>query len=61
MLGELLPGGDVELAEDVAQVGLHSGQADEERLGDLPVGQALGGELGNAPLCACERIDAAER
>jgi hypothetical protein len=27
----------------------------------IPDAPALGGELGNAPLCACERIDAAER
>jgi hypothetical protein len=33
----------------------------EERLGDLAVGGALRGQLGDAPLAGRERLDAAQR
>jgi hypothetical protein len=53
---ELLPQSDVELSDDVAQVGLDGRQADDEYLGDLPVGHALGSEFGNATLGAGARL-----
>ena len=40
--GEFGAGGDVELAEGVAQVGLDRGLGDEQVLGDLPVPRAVG-------------------
>ena len=40
--GEVGAGGDVELAEGVAQVGLDRGLGDEQVLGDLPVARAVG-------------------
>ena len=48
--GELAAGLDVELLEDVAQVRVDRRRGDEQLLGDLAVGAAVGGELGDAPL-----------
>jgi hypothetical protein len=39
--GELGARGDVQLLEDVANVGLDGGLRDEEALGDLTVGESL--------------------
>ena len=43
--GELRSGADAQFVEDVDQVGLHCGPGDEEPLGDLGVGEALGEQL----------------
>ena len=61
VLGELLARGDVELSEGVAKVRLHGRQANDERLGNLPVGQSLGSEVSNAPLGPRERVNPTER
>src|SRR5215470_15004944 len=45
--GELGPAGDVQLAEDLAQVVLHGAGADEQPGGDLPVGQVPGDQPGD--------------
>src|SRR5262245_33520133 len=45
--GELGPAGDVQLAEDLAQVVLDGAGADEQPGGDLPVGQVLGDQPGD--------------
>src|SRR5262245_49360497 len=48
--GELGPAGDVQLAEDLAQVILDGAGADEQPGGDLPVGQVLGDQPGDLRL-----------
>ncbi|HEX3921001.1 MAG TPA: hypothetical protein VHY31_01790 [Streptosporangiaceae bacterium] len=58
--GQVGPCGDAELAEDVPQVGLDRGQRDGKVLGDLPVGQAVGGEGGDLPLGAGQRVRAGQ-
>src|SRR5215471_14663095 len=45
--GELGAAGDVELAEDLAQVVFDGAGADEQPGGDLPVGQVLGDQAGD--------------
>jgi len=55
-LGQLGARGDVQLAVGVAEVGLHRPGGDEQRLGDLAVGQPVGGEATDAPLRRCERL-----
>ena len=52
--GGLAPAGDAELGEDVAGVAGGGGPADEERLGDFRVGQALAQEGEDFPLAAGE-------
>ena len=54
--GELDPAGDVELAEDLVQVVLDGAGADEQLAGDLPVGQALGGQPGDLRLLRREHL-----
>ena len=58
--GQVGPGGDAELLEGVPEVGLDGGLGDEQVLGDLPVGQAVGGEAGDPPFGAGERVRARE-
>jgi hypothetical protein len=41
--GQVSARGDAELVEDVAEMRFHGGLGDEQVLGDLAVGQALGG------------------
>src|ERR1700733_4625754 len=48
--GELDPGRDAELAEDLAQVEGDRVHADEHLVGDLAVGESLGDELGHRAL-----------
>src|SRR5690349_20001299 len=54
--GELSPAGDVELAEDLVQVVLDGADADEQLAGDVPVGQALGGQPGDLRLLRREHL-----
>src|SRR5690242_21237877 len=58
--GQFGAGGDVELAEGVAQVGLDRGLGDEQVLGDLPVGQALGRQDGDPTLASGQRVRAGQ-
>src|SRR6266498_3357920 len=51
---------DRELAVDARQVNLDRPLGDEERLGDLSVGEPFCRQLGDAPLARRERVDAAE-
>jgi hypothetical protein len=44
----------------VPEVGLDGGLGDEQVLGDLPVGQPVGGEAGDPPFGAGERVRAGE-
>jgi hypothetical protein len=48
--GQLQATGDVELLERVSQVRFHGALGDEQALGDLAVGRAVGGEPGDAEL-----------
>jgi hypothetical protein len=48
--GKLVPRVELELAEDARQVTLDRPSGDEEGLGDLAVGEALAGELGDPAL-----------
>jgi hypothetical protein len=52
VVGELLARGDVELLEDVAEVGLHGREADDQCSGNLSIGEAFSGEVGNPALGA---------
>src|SRR5215475_7820543 len=54
--GELCPAGDAELVEDLVQVVLDGAGADEQLAGDLPVGQALGGQPGDLRLLRREHL-----
>ena len=54
---ELRAGADLELAIGVAQVHLDRFDGDEERLRDLLVAHAVGGELGYAPLARGECVE----
>jgi hypothetical protein len=47
----------LQLAEDAREVTLDRACGDEEGLGDLAVGEALGGELGDAALAGRQRIE----
>lgn len=47
--GELHPGSEAELGQDVGDVGVDRVAGQEEPLGDLPVGEALGDEGGDDP------------
>src|SRR5690242_1015904 len=58
--GEVGAGGDGELAEGVAEVGLHGGLGDEEVLGDLTVGQPVGGEGCDAAFGAGQGVGAGQ-
>ena len=60
MRGQVGPGGDGEFLERVPEMGLDGGLGDEQVLGDLPVGQAVGGEAGHPPFGAGERVRAGE-
>ena len=53
--GELGAAGDVELLEDVGEVGFDGAPGDVELLGDLAVAVAVGGERGDAVLGGRER------
>ena len=59
--GELRACADVELLEDVGEVGLDGASGDVELLGDLAVGVAVGGEVRHAMLCGSQRLWAGER
>jgi hypothetical protein len=50
----LLAGGDVELVVGVGEVSFDGPGGDEQVLGDVTVGQAGGGELGDAALAGRE-------
>src|SRR5882757_2299517 len=54
--GELGPGADGELGEDPVQVRAHRPVRQVQPLADLPVGQALGGQLGDAQLVRGELV-----
>ena len=58
--GEAGAGGDAELTEGVAEVGFHGGLGDEEVLGDLAVGQAVGGQGGDAAFGAGQGVGAGQ-
>ena len=58
---ELVATGDVELAVDPAQVRLGGIGGDEQRLGDLAVGEAFGGEPRDAQFAGGERVAASDR
>src|SRR5215510_3795693 len=58
--GELLAGGDGELVVGVGEVPLDGAGGDEQVLGDVAVGQAGGGELGDAAFAGCQRVEPAE-
>src|SRR6266568_7362910 len=51
----------LQLAEDACEVTLNRTCGDEERLGDLAVGEALTGELRNPAFAGCERVDPGEQ
>src|SRR5450755_935948 len=57
---ELLAGGDRELLVGVGEVPFDGPGGDEQVLGDLAVGQTVGGELGDAALAGCQRVEPAE-
>jgi len=57
---QVSPGGDAQLVEGVPKVGFDGGLGDEQVLGDLPVGQAVGGQAGDPPFDAGERVWAGE-
>ena len=57
---EVGAGGDGELAEGVAEVGFHGGLGDEQVLGDLAVGQAVGGEGRDAAFGAGQGVRAGQ-
>src|SRR5262245_33753188 len=61
MLVELHAARDVELLEDVGEVGLDGAARDVEVLGDLAVAVALRREAGDAMFRRSERVDAGER
>src|SRR6266496_3800140 len=58
--GELLAGGDREFLVDVGEVPFDGPGGDEQVLGDLAVGHAVGGELGDAALAGRQRVEPAE-
>ena len=58
---ELRTARDVELLEDVREVGLDRPLGHVELLGDLAVGEPVGGQQGDAVLGRCERLDAGQR
>src|SRR5919199_4397684 len=59
-LVELSPRADAELAVRVGEMQLDRLQRDVERLRNLLVGAAFGGELRHTPLARGERLDAAQ-
>ena len=60
-VGELAAAGDLELAIDMAEVPLGGLGGDEQRLRDLAIGQALGGEPCDAQLAGGQRVAAGDR
>jgi hypothetical protein len=58
---ELAAACDGELSVDAVEVHLGGPGGDEQRLGDLAVGEAFGGEPGDAQLRGCERVAAGDR
>lgn len=58
--GELLAGGDGEFLVGVGEVPFDGAGGDEQVLGDVAVGQAGGGELGDAALAGCQRVEPAQ-
>lgn len=58
--GQFVAGPDVELLEDVPEVGLDGSLGDEEALCDLAVSRALGRDPGHAELARCEGLDTGE-
>src|SRR5215208_2837569 len=57
---KLVPRLDSELAEHAGEVTLDRARRDEERLGDLPVAEALARELGDAALAGGQRVEPSE-
>jgi hypothetical protein len=57
---QLVAGRDLELLEDVSEVGLDGSLGDEEALCDLAVGRALGREPGDAELAGRQGLDTGE-
>jgi hypothetical protein len=58
--GDLLARGDVELEVDLAQLVLDRAHAEEQRLGDVTVGQAARRHLRDAALARGERLEAGD-
>jgi hypothetical protein len=58
--GELLAGGDGEFLVGVGEVPFDGAGGDEQVLGDVAVGQAGRGELGDAALAGCQRVEPAQ-
>ena len=56
----MLTGGDGELVVGVGEVPFDGPGGDEQVLGDVAVGQAGGGELGDAALAGRQRLEPAE-
>ena len=54
--GEVDPGPDVQLVEDVTQVGVHGVGRNEQPVGDPPVGVARRGEARHRKLGVGERL-----
>src|SRR5829696_8265289 len=57
---EFVSRAELQFVEDTREVTLHRPRRDEERLGDLAVGESLAGELGDAALAGCERVEPGE-
>ncbi len=60
-VGELAAAGDLELAVDAAEVRLGGHGGDEQRLRDLAIGEAFGGEPRDAQLAGGQRVAAGDR
>src|ERR1039458_10132595 len=60
-VGELAAAGDLELAIDAAEMGLGGLGGDKQRLGDLPIRQALGGKPSDSQLAGGQRVRSEER
>ena len=56
----MLAGGDGEFLVGVGEVPFDGPGGDEQVLGDVAVGQADGGELGDAALAGCQRVESAQ-
>ena len=59
--GKLGGAGDLELVADAVEVHLGGSAGDEQRLGDLAVGEAFGGESRNAQLAGSQGVAAGDR
>jgi hypothetical protein len=58
--GKLVSRLNPQLAEDAREVTFDRASCDEQRLGDLAVGEALAGELGDPAFAGRERVDPGE-